>query len=80
MSSDSAPSSDIPPDWIDTVRRLLAREGRAFRAGDPQPTIEIQSIYDGQFRALTLPKGGTHFASAADRDAVLRQLQTHPSS
>ena len=72
----AAVPSDIPPEWIDVVRAVLDREGRAFRAGDPDPTIEVQSINDGQFRALTLPKGGTHFASAADRDAVLQQLQT----
>lgn len=74
-----ATASDIPPEWVDTVRATLDREGVAFRAGDPQPTIEVQSVRDGQFRPLTLPKGGTLFASAADRDLVIRQLITVPS-
>lgn len=81
MPSPSTPATapDIPPDWIDTVRATLDREGVAFRAGAGHATIEIQSINDGQFRPLTLPKGGVLFASAADRDLVLQQLHTHPS-
>ncbi|MBP8256059.1 MAG: hypothetical protein KAX37_01955 [Opitutaceae bacterium] len=78
LSVGTATASDIPPEWIEVVRATLDREGVAFRAGVNRPTIEVQSVTDGQFRALMLPRGGTHFSTPEDRDAILRQLSTHP--
>lgn len=80
MPSPSTPAaaSDVLLEWIEMVRATLEREGVAFRAGDTRHTIEVQSINDGQFRALTLPKGGVLFASVADRDLVLQKLHTPP--
>lgn len=68
-------AAEIPPEWIEVVGSTLARQGVACRAGAGL-TLEIQSPNDRLFRPVMLPKGGTTFTTAEDRDSVLRQLHT----
>lgn len=72
----------LPEGWIEDRRAIVVRDGHAVRAGERggdlsgEPfTLEVKSLRTNEWLRLTLPGGGTTFASAADRDAVLRQLQ-----
>lgn len=69
-------------EWIETRRAIIARDGYAARAGEvgvdlagTPYTIELKSLTTNEWGRLTLPGGGTVFATAADRDAVLVRLQ-----
>lgn len=79
-------AADCDAEWIALRRDIIAHEGRAVRAGEA-PTIEIKTIAQVEHLAahdplranawcvLALPNEATCFATAADRDAVLQQLQ-----
>jgi hypothetical protein len=70
-------ATEIPPEWIELRREIIAREGCAVRPGH-DATIEVQSINTGAFLALMLPGGGTRFVTRADRDAILTALTAPP--
>ncbi len=70
--------ADVPTDWIEERRVLIARDGFALRAG-PLGRIEIKTQRPAPtvntWVTLTLPGGALGFVKDADRDAVLRLLQ-----
>lgn len=76
----------ITPEWIELRREIIAREGHAVRAGEVGVgqagpyTIELKSLRTNEWGRIMLPGGATAFTSAADRDAVLRQLQGESSN
>lgn len=64
--------------WVRMVGATIRRDGQAVRAGSDAATIEVQSINTGRWLPLTLerrPGGDCTFATIADRDAVLREIQ-----
>ncbi len=69
-------AAGVPAAWIALVREVVQRDGHAVKAGDVACTIDVQSISDGIFRPLQLPGDGIAFTSAAERDAVLNQIQS----
>lgn len=78
-------AADVPADWIEPRRAVIARFLFPLRAGEGN-TIEIRSLTPPEQLAawdplkfnpwvkFLLPNGALAFATAADRDAVLRQL------
>lgn len=72
-------AAEIPPEWIRTVRETLEREGQAARPG-PCHSIQVQSLRDGVFRALTLPNGGRFFETHEARDLIFAQLVPQKSN
>ena len=64
----------LPEGWIAERREVIAREGYALRAG-AGACIEIKSLITNEWLRLALLDKATAFASEADRDAVLAQLQ-----
>lgn len=68
-------AADVPPEWIAERRGIILREGFATRGRAETRTIEVKSLTQDLWLKLTLPNGGYEFATAADRDAVLKQLQ-----
>lgn len=68
------PAENIPGEWIEIVREIVQREGRAVKAGNKN-AILIQNIQTGRWGALSLPDGGTAFARSIERDAVIERLQ-----
>ena len=80
--------ADVPDTWIAAAREAYVRlEGVALRGGeflvskkDEKPprcvyTIAVQNLNTGEFHAVMLPGDGYTFATAEDRNAVLKQLQ-----
>lgn len=78
MNATVVTAADLSPDWISDRREIAQRDGHALRAGHGN-TIEVQSINTGEWLTLQLPDNARDFATAADRDAVLRQLQGYKS-
>jgi hypothetical protein len=83
MKTPDAPKSITPltaaevltTNWADNVRSAALRDGNAIRAGLHANTIEGQSINaPHQWMPILLRNGGTTFATAADRDAVLAHI------
>ena len=74
MTTSTITAADLPPDWISARREIATRDGHALRAGRGN-TIEVQSINTGEWLTLQLPDNARNFATAADRDAVLRHIQ-----
>ena len=75
----------VPPEWIAERREIITRDRYAVRGGlvgvdlAGQPfKIEVQAR-SGEWLLLTLPGGSTTFTTAADRDAVLRDLISTPT-
>ena len=65
----------LPSDWVALRREIIVRDGYAVRAGAPAWTIEIKSLHTNEWCTLLLNEAGVReFASAADRDQVLREL------
>ena len=69
-------------EWIDVRREVIVRDGYATRAGEvgvdlagAPYTIELKSLTTNEWGRLMLSGETTVFATAADRDAVLKQLQ-----
>ena len=64
-------SQDITPEWIAAVREA---SGRApIQAGH---SIEAFSENRGMWLPVMLPNGAVSFATARDRDEVLRRVNT----
>ena len=74
----------MPSEWIEQRREILAREGRAVRAGEGN-TIEVKSnrtlgviedrpVESNEWFYLTLPTGALAFQHTLERDAVLHAL------
>ena len=77
MSTDLKPAmtaAQIPDEWIDTRHAIIVRDGHATRPG-PLHTIEVKSLRNDLWSPLRLPSDGYSFATAADRDAILKLLQ-----
>jgi hypothetical protein len=67
--------AEITPEWIAERREIIVRDGFATRGRAETRTIEVKSLTLDIWFRLTLPNGGYEFATAADRDAVLKQIQ-----
>jgi hypothetical protein len=67
-------AAEIPPEWIAALAQCLHDGGYAYRAGDHH-TIEIKSQLTNAWMPKLLPSGGTHFATATDRDQILNALR-----
>lgn len=68
-------AEECSAEWIAIRREIILREGRAVRAGESAPTVEIKSLVTNEWAVLTLPNEATRFATVQDRDVVLAQLQ-----
>jgi hypothetical protein len=69
-------AADCDAEWIALRREIVTREGRAVRAGAGN-SIDVATLRPGDaWATLTLPNEATQFTTAAERDAVLLQLQT----
>lgn len=67
-------ADEFSAQWIANVRHAIARDGHATRPGQGA-WIEVQNPNQPEvWQPLNLPSNGIHFASAADRDAVLEKL------
>lgn len=78
MASAAITLAEISAEWLAARREVIVRDGYALRAG-AAGSIEIKSLTTNEWLRLALP-GDTGavvstFATVADRDAVLRQLQ-----
>lgn len=70
-----AKAADLPPWWIQQVREIVIREGRALRAGFPDITIEVQNINQPDvWQPLNLQTNTAQFATDRDRDEILAYL------
>jgi len=74
--------AEITSEWTELRREVIRREGYALRAGQfgtdlaGEPfSIELKSLTTNDWGAIVLPGGALAFTTAADRDAVLKQLQ-----
>ena len=67
-------AADIPPEWSEMVAEIIHRNGQAIRAHATMPLIEVKSLRDNSWGVLMLHGSGTLFATAEDRDAVLRRI------
>lgn len=66
----------VSDQWIADCREALQRQpGIKIRAGVRELTIDTFSVSREEWMPLMLPGSGTTFASAWDRDAVLRKLE-----
>lgn len=67
--------AELPAEWIAEKRAMVRDYGYALRAG-ADASIEFKSLRpDNAWLPLPLPNRATQFTTAADRDAVLQQLQ-----
>lgn len=72
-------AAQLPEDWIEERREVIAREAFAIRACSFSLNIEIQSQRSGEWLILSLPDKAPAFATVVDRDAVLASLwRTEP--
>lgn len=68
--------SDLDESWVPATREAMrVREGVPVRAGHGN-TIEAYSINRDRWMPIMLTGGGTRFASAEERDAVLLHLNS----
>lgn len=67
-------SADIPREWIDIVREIVHREGRALRGPLERATIEVKSLRDNSWSPLMLFSSVMEFSTIEDRDMVLQQI------
>jgi len=66
--------ADLPDDWIEERREIVAREGNAVRAHAASLNIEVKSLRENRWLRLPLPSKAPSFAVAADRDFVLAEM------
>lgn len=62
---------DIPEEWIEQVRAIIARDGHKLRPGFPA-CIDVHGPTGWQ--PLNLPTNGIEFAGKRARDEILRRL------
>jgi len=68
-------AAELDETWVPATREAMrVREGVPIRAGDGN-TIEAFSINLDRWLPIMLTGGGTTFATAEDRDAVLGLLK-----
>jgi hypothetical protein len=71
--------ADATDAWIAQRRAIIERDGHAIRAGAGL-WIELQEANRPDvWQPINTPTGGQLYATAADRDAVLRRLWGHES-
>lgn len=74
-----ATAADATDAWIAQRREIIERDGHAIRAGAGL-WIELQHHDSPEvWKPINTPTGGQLYATAADRDAVLRRLWGHES-
>ncbi len=66
--------ADLPDDWIEERREIIAREGNAVRACASSLNIEVKSLRENRWLRLPLPCKAPSFSAAADRDFVLDEI------
>jgi hypothetical protein len=73
-----ATAADATAAWIEQRREIMFRDGLTVRAGAGL-WIECQSSPNRpeEYLPINTPTGGQLYATAADRDAVLRRLWGH---
>lgn len=67
-----ATAADIPPEWIEQVATVLAREGQAYDLSADARSIYVQIINTGEWMPLNLPTNGHLF----DTPEACRQTYT----
>jgi hypothetical protein len=72
-----ATASSIPAEWPLIVREIIQREGQAIQRGAGN-SIEVKSLRTNLWHPLMLPGGSTVFATAQDRDDILRKIESKP--
>ena len=65
-------AADVPDKWISDVQDAMKQGHYLLRAG-PDSTIHVGSV-GSPWMVLMLPGSGTTFATAAERNTVLRKL------
>ena len=82
ITKEPATLAQCDQEWIAVRRGVIVRDGYATRAGEVGVdlagapfTIELKSLTTNEWSRLMLPGETTVFATAADRDAVLKRLQ-----
>jgi hypothetical protein len=66
--------ADLPPEWIEERREIVARDGYALRAGATF-TIEVKSLTTNRWLLLPLPGKACGFTDAAQLALALAALQ-----
>ena len=75
-------AGDVPAEWIDAVRVLLADANEEIAPDGITPRILIRrrKVNDrgepGRWCTLMLPGSGTFIETAADRDEIIEKLTT----
>jgi hypothetical protein len=64
----------IPDEWIEERREVIARDGFAVRACAASNNIEVQSQRTGEWMLFRLPGNSPEFALTDDRNKVLELL------
>jgi hypothetical protein len=69
--------AEITPEWLALRREIIAREGLAVRGAACRGgfTIEVKSLRTNEWGPLGWHLGALCFATAAERDVVLGDLQ-----
>jgi hypothetical protein len=67
--------ADLPEDWIEERREVIAREGNAVRLSTDSLNIEVKSLRIDRWLRLGLPGAAPEFASHKEREFVLREIQ-----
>lgn len=70
-----ATAADIPPEWIEQVATVLARNGQAYDLSADARSIVVQTINTGQWMPLNLPTNGHLFATTDDAHTVYTSIQ-----
>ncbi len=74
IRKDPVTADSIKSEWVDVVRELVDRQGRALRGLPGRRYIEVKSLRDNLWSPLGLPDGGFEFTSEAERDLFLQRL------
>jgi hypothetical protein len=67
-------SADIPREWVDLVREIVQRDGRALRGPAERATIEVKSLRTNQWEPLMLWSSVMEFETTEDRDQILHLI------
>jgi hypothetical protein len=67
-------AAQFPPEWLHDVRAAVLRDGQALRPHFMLPIIEAKSLALNRWMPLQVFTSTCHFATAGDRDQVLRWL------
>ena len=66
--------ADLPPEWIEERREIVARDGYALRAGCGL-NIEVKSLTTNRWLLLPLPGKASGFTDKAQLAAALAALR-----